>query len=132
MGRGVFELGNPERRGAQAVLKIMVEGGGGVKKTVPSIGRGVQIFSGITHCPFRRTDYSLLVSSCPLTGPFFLSCNDVISLDFPLSIHDSIIVKEKKNFQQGNLVSCRINRLLASYLSPSKRDGSLSLFERSC
>ena len=40
MGRGVFELGNPERRGAQAVLKIMVEaGGGGVKKTVPSVGR---------------------------------------------------------------------------------------------
>ena len=32
MGRGVFELGNPERRGAQAVLKIMVEGGGGSKK----------------------------------------------------------------------------------------------------
>ena len=32
MGRGVFELGNPERRGAQAVLKIIVEGGGGSKK----------------------------------------------------------------------------------------------------
>ena len=32
MGGGVFELGNPEGRGAQAVLEIQVEGGGGVKK----------------------------------------------------------------------------------------------------
>ena len=30
MGGGVFELGNPEGRGAQAVLEIQV--GGGVKK----------------------------------------------------------------------------------------------------
>ena len=29
MGRGVFELGNPEGRGAQAVLEIQVDGGGG-------------------------------------------------------------------------------------------------------
>ena len=28
MGGGVFELGNPEGRGAQAVLEIQVEGGG--------------------------------------------------------------------------------------------------------
>ena len=27
MGGGVFELGNPEGRGAQAVLEIQVEGG---------------------------------------------------------------------------------------------------------
>ena len=98
MGRGAFELGNHERRGAQAVLKIMVHRGGELKKTVPSVGRGVWIFSGITHCPFRRTDYSLLISSCPLRGLFFLSSNEEISLNFPLSIHDSIIVKEKKNF----------------------------------
>ena len=97
MGRGVFELGNPERRGAQAVLKIIVEGGGG-KKNRAFRWPGVWIFSGITHCPFRGTNYSLLVSSCPLRGLFFLSCSDVISLDFPLSIHNSIIVKEKKNF----------------------------------
>ena len=32
MGGGVFELGNPEGRGSQAVLEIQVEGGGGVKK----------------------------------------------------------------------------------------------------
>ena len=31
MGGGVFELGNPEERGAQAVLEIQVEGGGGSK-----------------------------------------------------------------------------------------------------
>ena len=47
MGGGVFELGNPEGRGAQAVLEIQVEGGG-VKKTVPSVV-GVWIFSGKTH-----------------------------------------------------------------------------------
>ena len=28
MGGGVFKLGNPEGRGAQAVLEIQVEGGG--------------------------------------------------------------------------------------------------------
>ena len=32
MGGGVFKLGNPEGRGAQAVLEIQVEAGGGVKK----------------------------------------------------------------------------------------------------
>ena len=48
MGGGIFELGNPEGRGAQAVLEIQVEGGGG-QKTVPSVV-GVWIFSGITHC----------------------------------------------------------------------------------
>ena len=46
MGGGLFELGNPEGRGAQAVLEIQVEGG--VKKTVPSVV-GVWIFSGKTH-----------------------------------------------------------------------------------
>ena len=47
MGEGVFEPGNPEGRGAQAVLEIQVEGGGG-QKTVPSVV-GVWIFSGITQ-----------------------------------------------------------------------------------
>ena len=49
-GGAVFELGNPEGRGAQAVLEIQVGGGG--KKTVPSVV-GVWIFSGITHCELR-------------------------------------------------------------------------------
>ena len=42
MGGEVFELGNPEWRGAQAVLEIPVErGGGGVKKLcLPSWGCG--------------------------------------------------------------------------------------------
>ena len=43
-GGGVIELGNPEGRGAQAVLEIQVDGGGGV----PSI-TWVWIFSGITQ-----------------------------------------------------------------------------------
>ena len=40
MGWGVFELVNPEWRGAQAVLEIQVDGGGtGVKKLcLPSWG----------------------------------------------------------------------------------------------
>ena len=43
-GGGVFELGNPAGRGAQAVLEIQVDGG------VPSIvAVGVWIFSGITQ-----------------------------------------------------------------------------------
>ena len=45
-GGGVFELGNPDGRGAQAVLEIQVEVGG--QKTVPSVV-GVWIFSGITQ-----------------------------------------------------------------------------------
>ena len=48
MGGGVFELGNPEGMGAQAVLEIQVGGGGG-SKIVPSI-MGGGIFSGRTHC----------------------------------------------------------------------------------
>ena len=44
MGRGVFELGNPERRGAHAVLKIIVEGGGGVKKPCLPLAGGVDFF----------------------------------------------------------------------------------------
>ena len=43
-GGWVFELGNPEGRGAQAVLEIQVEGGGGTSVM------GVWIFSGITQC----------------------------------------------------------------------------------
>ena len=48
MGAGVLEPGNPEWRGAQAVLEIQVDGGRGGQKTVPSVV-GVWIFSGITH-----------------------------------------------------------------------------------
>ena len=41
VGGGVFELGNPEWRGAQAVLEIQADGGGGVKKLcLPSWGCG--------------------------------------------------------------------------------------------
>jgi len=47
---GVFELGNLEWRGAQAVLEIQVDGGGGVKNC--AFRRGVWIFSGITHYDF--------------------------------------------------------------------------------
>ena len=38
MGGGVFELGNPEGMGAQAVLEIQV--GGGQKSCLPSWGCG--------------------------------------------------------------------------------------------
>ena len=48
MGEGVFEPGNPDGRGAQAVLEIQVERGGGGQKTVPSVV-GVWITSGITQ-----------------------------------------------------------------------------------
>ena len=40
MGGGVFELGNPEGMGAQAVLEIQVGGGGGQKSCLPSWGCG--------------------------------------------------------------------------------------------
>ena len=48
MGGGVFELGNPEGKGSQAVLEIQVEGGGGGQKTMPSVV-DIWIFSGITQ-----------------------------------------------------------------------------------
>ena len=48
MGRGVFELGNPEWRGLEQVWKSSWMGAGGGQKTVPSV-MGVWIFSGITH-----------------------------------------------------------------------------------
>ena len=53
-GGGVFELGNPEGRGAQAVFEIQVEGGAGVKNC--AFCRGMWIFSGITQCtlPFMQ------------------------------------------------------------------------------
>ena len=43
MGGGVFKLGNPEWRGAQAVLEIQVDGGGGSKNRAFSRG-GVDFF----------------------------------------------------------------------------------------
>ena len=45
---GIFELGNPEGRRAQAVLEIQTEVGGVASKTVPSV-MGVWIFSEISH-----------------------------------------------------------------------------------
>ena len=47
MGGGVFELGNPEGRGAEAVLEIQVDGEGGSKNC--AFHHGVWIFSGITQ-----------------------------------------------------------------------------------
>ena len=45
MGRGVFELGNPEGRGAQAVLEVQVDGGGaGGEKNRAFRRRGVDFF----------------------------------------------------------------------------------------
>ena len=52
---------------------------------------------GTHHCPFLHTDYSLPVSLSPPRELFFLSCNDVISIDFCLFIHHSIIVKYDLN-----------------------------------
>ena len=46
---GVFELGNPEGKGAQAVLEIQVLGGGG-QKTMPSVGGGVDFFWNNPMC----------------------------------------------------------------------------------
>ena len=45
MGGGVFELGNPEGRGAQAVLEIQVDGASKNRAFVV----GVWIFSEITY-----------------------------------------------------------------------------------
>ena len=47
MEGGVFELGNPEWRGPQAVLEIQVDGGGGSKNH--AFRRGGVDFSGITQ-----------------------------------------------------------------------------------
>ena len=52
MGGWVFEVRNPEGRGAQAVLEIQVDGGRGGQKTMPSVV-GEWIFSGITPCCIR-------------------------------------------------------------------------------
>ena len=47
-GGGVFGLGNPVGRGGHS--DIGNPGGkGGSKKTLPSVGRGAWIFSGITQ-----------------------------------------------------------------------------------
>ena len=61
-GGGVFELGNPEGRGAQAVLEIQVERGGG-QKTVPSV-MGVWVFSGITQCIMPFVQKIVIDSYC--------------------------------------------------------------------
>ena len=44
MGGGVFKLGNPEWRGAQAVLEIQVDGGGGGSKNRAFSRGGVDFF----------------------------------------------------------------------------------------
>ena len=63
MGGGIFELGNPEGRGVQAVLEIQVGWGGEVKK--PCLRRGVWIFSGITHCLILHVPFDFhKCSSC--------------------------------------------------------------------
>ena len=49
MGGGVFELENPEGRGAEAVLEIQVDGGGGRGSKNCAFHHGVWIFSGITQ-----------------------------------------------------------------------------------
>ena len=75
---------------------------------------------GIRHSPFLCTDYSLPVSSCPPKGLFFLSCNDVITLDFCLLKHNSIIVKSEKLLARK---SCLVqNKQPPHFLSISKRD----------
>ena len=62
MGGGVFELGNPEWRGAQAVLEIQVDVG--VKKPcLPSWGCG---FSGITQ--YRNKDQHRFENTWPLSS----------------------------------------------------------------
>ena len=48
MGGGVFKLGNPEWRGAQAVLEIQVDGGSKNR----AFHHGGVDFSGITHLDF--------------------------------------------------------------------------------
>ena len=57
MGGGVFELGNPEGRGAQAVLEIQVgRGGGGGSKNRAFCPGGVDFF---WNNPMRIWLYSL-------------------------------------------------------------------------
>ena len=87
--------------------------------------------TGTRHYPFPRTDCSLPVSSCPPRGLFFLSCNDVIYLDFhlPVFIHNLIIVKYdiKSRYaeeystvdkeESEKLLASRINHLLTFYIS---------------
>ena len=52
---GVFELGNPEGRGAEAVLEIQVDGGGG----------------GAKNRAFRRGGVDFFCNN-PIIFPFFL------------------------------------------------------------
>ena len=53
---GVFELGNPEGRGAEAVLEIQVDGGGG---------------GGSKNRAFRRGGVDFFCNN-PIIFPFFL------------------------------------------------------------
>ena len=92
------------------------------------------------HYPFRHTDYSLPVSSCPPRGLFFLSCNDVFYLDFhlPVFIHNSVIVKcdikskypeeyltvDKEGSEK--LLASKITHLLTFYLSQASETFNVS------
>ena len=62
MGGGVFELVNPEWRGAQAVLEIQVDGGGGAEKTCAFHRGGVDFF---WNNPFQ-----LVFIHCMVSGTF--------------------------------------------------------------
>ena len=62
MGEGVFEPGNPEGRGAQAVLEIQVEGGGRSKNRAFCHGV-VDFFWNINPIPVHvHPDWSGLFS----------------------------------------------------------------------
>ena len=59
MGRGAFELGNHERRGAQAVLKIMVHRGGELKNRAFRRPGGVDFF---WNNPLPFSSYRLFIA----------------------------------------------------------------------
>ena len=55
---------------------------------------------GTRHCPFLHTDSSLPVSSCPPGGLFFLSCNDVTSLNVHIFMQTQSSSRKRKNFNK--------------------------------
>ena len=88
MGGEVFELGNPEWRGAQAVLEIQVEGGGGGKKNCAFHHGGVDFF---WNNPLRVTSMlsfsePFLCLLCILLFSQELAKASVKLRDFPCSL----------------------------------------------